>query len=255
MVDIKFYGEEIENLFFMGTGKFGNFDIMKKAIEEANIEVVTVAVRRASYSETNENILDYINAKKIMINTSGARSAEEALFIAKIGRELINTNWVKIEIINDTKYLMPDNQETIKACKLLTENGFNVFPYMYPDLYDARRMVENGAEVLMPLGSPIGTNKGFKTKELVKILLNEMDVKIVIDAGIGKPSHAAEVMEMGCHAVLANTAVSISDNPVKMVKAFSYAVMAGRLAYLAGIPEEKDFAEASSPLFGCIGRD
>ncbi|WP_165148911.1 thiazole synthase [Marinitoga sp. 38H-ov] len=255
MVNINFYSEEINNLFFMGTGKFRDYNIMKKAIEEANIEVVTVAMRRASYSNTNESILDYINVKKIMINTSGARNAEEALLIAKAGKELMNTDWVKIEIINDSKYLMPDNQETIKACKLLTENGFKVFPYMHPDLYDARKMIENGAEVLMPLGSPIGTNKGFTTKELVKILLNEFNVKIIIDAGIGKPSHVAEAMESGCHAVLANTAVSIADDPVKMVKAFSLAAEAGRLAYLSGMPEEKEVAEASSPLFDYIGRD
>ncbi|AEX85304.1 putative enzyme of thiazole biosynthesis [Marinitoga piezophila KA3] len=255
MVDIKFYNEEINNLFFMGTGKFKDYSIMKKAIEEAKIEVVTVAMRRASYGSLNESILDYISAKKIMVNTSGARNAEEALLIAQAGKELMNTDWIKIEIINDSKYLMPDNQETIKACKLLTEKGFKVFPYMCPDLYDARKMIENGAEVLMPLGSPIGTNKGFTTKELVKILLNEFDAKIIIDAGIGKPSHVSEAMEIGCHAVLANTAVSIAEDPVKMVKAFSLAAQAGRLAYLAGIPEEKEVAEASSPLFDYIGRD
>lgn len=254
MEPLKIYGEEISNRFFMGSGKFSTYKQMEKALKFGNIDVITVAMRRASRNGLNESLIDYLGDAKVIVNTSGARTAEEALLIAKAGKELMKSDWIKIEIINDSKYLMPDNQETIKACKLLSKNGFKVFPYMYPDLYDAKKMVENGAEVIMPLGSPIGTNKGFKTKELVKILLNEIDAKIVIDAGIGKPSHAAQAMEFGCDAVLANTAVSIADDPIKMAKAFSLSVEAGRLGYLAGLAEEKDVAQASSPLFDFIRR-
>jgi len=187
-----------------------------------------------------------------MTNTSGARNALEAVRIARLARESGQGNWVKIEVINDSKYLLPDNNETIKATQILADEGFVVLPYMFPDLYAARALVKAGASTVMPLASCIGSNKGLKAKEFIKILINEIDVPIIVDAGIGSPSQAAEAMEMGADAVLANTAVATAFDPPASALAFSKAVSAGRLGFLSQLPQIKGEAQASSPLTGFL---
>ena len=188
----------------------------------------------------------------LMPNTSGARTATEAIRIARIAREAGCGNWVKIEIITDQKYLLPDNFETIKAIEVLAKEGFTVLPYMSPDLMAAKRMADAGAAAIMPLGAPIGTNRGLKTRELIQILISEINLPIIVDAGIGRPSEATEAMEIGAAAVLVNTAIATADDPVLMAEAFGQAVEAGRKAYLAGPGASRRFAEASSPLTGFL---
>lgn len=246
-------GQLINSRFLLGTGKFSSYAIMRDALESSQAHIVTVALRRVDPSQKNENILDYIPGNCIiMTNTSGARNAEEAIRIARLARKMGCGNWIKIEVIPDTKYLLPDNAETIKATEVLAKEGFLVMPYMNPDLMDARRLVNAGAVSVMPLGAPIGTNKGLKTQEIIRILIAEIDVPVIVDAGLGKPSHAAEAMELGADAVLVNTAVAVAEDPVMMAKAFSQAVIAGRLAYLAGPGAVKEEAAASSPLTGFL---
>lgn len=239
----------LENRLFTGSGKYGDKSIIPSVIHESGCQVVTLALRRVNLDEKNENIMDYIpKSCTLLPNTSGARTAEEAVRIARLARASGCGNWIKIEVISDMKYLLPDNEETIKATEILAKEGFVVLPYMNPDLYTARRLVEAGAATVMPLGAPIGTNKGLKTEEMIKILINEIDVPIIVDAGIGKPSDACRAMELGADAVLVNTAIATSDNPAKTAKAFDYAVKAGRMAYLSQLREAQDRAEASSPL-------
>jgi len=246
-------GEKLSNRLFIGTGKFSSYSIMKKALEAAKAQVATVALRRVDAGSKTENIMDYIPQKcKVMINTSGARDAQEAIRIARLAKAAGAGNWIKIEVIRDNKYLLPDNIETLKAVEVLAKEGFVVFPYMSPDLSIARRMVDAGASAIMPLGSPIGSNRGLKTRELIEIMVNEIKLPIIVDAGLGKPSEACECMELGTAAVLVNTAIAVSENPVKMANAFSQAVYAGRLAYLSGIPGTVKTARASSPLTGFL---
>ncbi len=241
------------NRFMLGTGKFKNKADVAASIEASGTEIVTVALRRIDIEHHEENILEYIpQGVTLLTNTSGARNAREAVRIARLAREAGCGNWVKIEVINDSKYLLPDNEETIKATEILVKEGFVVLPYVSPDLYVARALVKAGAATVMPLGSMIGTNKGIKTKELIQVLINEVDIPIVVDAGIGAPSHAAEAMEMGADAVLANTAVATAGNPAALAHAFSLAVKAGRLGYLSNLPHQKDIASASSPLTGFL---
>lgn len=249
-------GKQIRNRLFVGTGKFSSYKLMQQTLEESDIDLVTVALRRVDLQSKTENILDYIpKGCTIMVNTSGARSADEAIRIARLSRANAAANWIKIEVINDNKYLLPDNIETLKATEVLAKEGFVVLPYMSPDLSIARRLAEAGAAAIMPLGSPIGSNRGVKTKELVKIMINELKVPIVVDAGLGKPSEASECMEMGCAAVLVNTAIAISKDPVNIAKAFSFAVYAGRLGFLCGLPSESELANPSSPLTGFLRDD
>ncbi|MBS4024038.1 MAG: thiazole synthase [Clostridia bacterium] len=246
-------GREISNRLFIGTGKFSPNTIIPKVIEKSEAEVITIALRRVDLKGKDENILKYIPKKCLLLpNTSGARTAEEAVKIARIAREAGCGNWVKIEVVSDNKYLLPDNNETVKATEILVKEGFVVLPYMSPDLMVAKQLEAVGAAAVMPLGAPIGTNRGLKTKELVMILINEIKVPIIVDAGIGKPSEAGEAMEMGCAAVLVNTAIATADNPLLMAEAFNLAVQAGRKAYLAGLGGTKLFAEASSPLTGFL---
>ncbi len=246
-------GKKLTNRLFIGTGKFSSYTLMKQALEAAQTEVATVALRRIDAGSKTENILDYIPKGCIMMpNTSGARNASEAVRIARLARAGGAGDWVKIEVIQDSKYLLPDNMETLKATELLTKEGFKVFPYMSPDLSIARRLVDAGAAAVMPLGSPIGSNRGVKTKELVEIMVHEIKIPIIVDAGLGTPSDACECMEMGCAAVLVNTAIAISEDPASTARAFNLAVKAGRLAYLAGIPKESLHARASSPLTGFL---
>lgn len=249
-------GRKLGNRLFIGTGKFSSYSIMKQALVEAKAEVATVALRRVDAGSKTENIMDYIpQGCKVMINTSGARDADEAARIARLAKAAGAGNWIKIEVIRDNKYLLPDNLEALKAVEVLAKEGFVVFPYMSPDLSVARRMVDAGASAIMPLGSPIGTNRGLKTRELIEILVSEIKLPIIVDAGLGRPSEACECMELGCAAVLVNTAIAVSEDPVSMAKAFSQAVCAGRLAYSSGIPLTGKFASASSPLTGFLRED
>lgn len=243
---------EFNSRFILGSGKF-SLDMTRTVVEEGEVEIVTLALRRANVGG-EENILDYIPKNITLLpNTSGARNAEEAVRIARLAREIGCGDFVKIEVIHDSKYLLPDNYETIKATEILAKEGFIVMPYMYPDLNVARSLVNAGASAVMPLGSPIGSNKGLCTKEFVKILVDEIDLPIIIDAGIGRPSQACEAMEMGVDAVMCNTAIATSNNTALMSRAFRDAVRAGRAAYLAGLGRVLQHkAEASSPLTGFL---
>ena len=241
---------EFNSRFILGSGKF-NLELIKSAIENANAEIITMALRRIN-TET-DNILDFIPKNiKILPNTSGARNSDEALRIALIARELSGADMVKIEVIKDSKYLLPDNYETLKAVEKLANEGFIPMPYMYPDLTVARDMKNAGAACIMPLGAPIGTNKGLITKDFIQILIDEIDLPVIVDAGIGRPSQAAQAMEMGAAAVMANTAIATSGDINIMAKAFKLAIEAGRLAYLSKCGATNDFAQASSPLTGFL---
>ena len=245
-------GHEFQSRFILGSGKF-SLEMMKAVIEYGEAEIVTLALRRAN-TGGEENILDYIPKDITLLpNTSGARTAEEALSIARLSRELGCGDFVKVEVIQDSKYLLPDNTETIKATEMLAKEGFIVLPYMYPDLYAARALVNAGAAAVMPLGAPIGSNKGLCTKEFIQILVDEIDLPIIVDAGIGRPSQACEAMEMGVDAVMCNTAIATSNNVAMMASSFKRAIKAGREAYLAGLGRVLDLkAEASSPLTGFL---
>jgi thiazole synthase len=245
-------GQIFQSRFILGSGKF-SLELVKAVIEKGEAEIVTLALRRAN-SGGEENILDYIPKNVTLLpNTSGARNAEEAVRIARLSRELGCGNFVKLEVISDSKYLLPDNHETIRATEILAKEGFIVMPYMYPDLYAARAFVNAGAAAVMPLGAPIGSNKGLCTKDFIKILVDEIDLPIIVDAGIGRPSQACEAMEMGADAVMCNTAIATANDVAIMAKAFKQAIEAGRAAYLAGLGRVLDFrAEASSPLTGFL---
>jgi thiazole synthase len=249
---LKIGGHEFQSRFILGSGKF-SLEMMKAVIQYGEAEIVTLALRRAN-TGGEENILDYIPKDITLLpNTSGARTAEEALRIARLSRELGCGDFVKVEVIQDSKYLLPDNTETIKATEMLAKEGFIVLPYMYPDLYAARALVNAGAAAVMPLGAPIGSNKGLCTKEFIQILVDEIDLPIIVDAGIGRPSQACEAMEMGVDAVMCNTAIATSNNVAMMASSFKRAIKAGREAYLAGLGRVLDLkAEASSPLTGFL---
>ena len=244
-------GHEFNSRFILGSGKY-SLDLIKAAVEQAGAEILTLALRRAN-SGALANILDYVPENVTLLpNTSGARNAEEAVRIARLARELCHTDFVKIEVIKDSKYLLPDNHETLKATEILAKEGFIVMPYMYPDLQSARDMRDAGAACIMPLGAPIGSNKGLCTKDFIQILINEIDLPIIVDAGIGKPSQACEAMEMGAAAIMANTAIASAGNLPLMASAFRDAINAGRKAYLAGCGNVRDTASASSPLTGFL---
>lgn len=244
-------GRKFSSRFILGSGKF-SLNLLKAAINDAGAQIVTLALRRANEGGS-DNILDFIPEDiTILPNTSGARNADEAVRIAKLAREMGCGNFIKVEVIRDSKYLLPDNYETIKASEKLANLGFVVMPYMYPDLNAARDLVSAGAACVMPLGAPIGTNKGLATREFIKILIDEIDLPVIVDAGIGTPAQACEAMQMGCAAVMANTAVATSGDVRAMAKAFALAIEAGRLAYLAGLGEISEAARASSPLSGFL---
>lgn len=246
-------GQSLENRLFVGTGKFPAHGMIADVMKVSGSQVVTVAMRRVDLTSVEDNVLEYIPKEVILLpNTSGARNAEEAVRIARLAKASGCGNWIKIEVISDNKYLLPDNLETLKATEILAKEGFIVLPYMSPDLMMAKNMEAAGAAAVMPLGAPIGTNRGLKTKELVKILIEEIKVPIIVDAGIGRPSEAAEAMEMGAGGVLVNTAIATAINPVLMAEAFGQAVQAGRKAYLSGLGATKQYADASSPLTGFL---
>ncbi len=246
-------GKKFSSRLLTGTGKFSNKELIAPMLESSKSEIITIALRRVDFSMPNENILNYIpKGITLLPNTSGARTAEEAIKIARIARVAGCGNFIKIEIINDMKYLMPDNIETIKATKILADEGFIVLPYMMPDLIAAKKMEEAGAAAIMPLGSAIGSNNGLQTKHIIEMLIENCEKPIIVDAGIGQPSHATEAMEMGAAACLVNTAIACSPDPVQMGRAFALGVEAGRSAYLAKLAEKSRFANASSPLTGFL---
>ena len=245
-------GHEFDSRFILGSGKY-SLNLIEAAVKYAGAQIITLAVRRANTKE-HENILDYIPDNVTLLpNTSGARNADEAVRIARIARELGCGNFVKIEIMKDSKYLLPDNYETVKATEILAKEGFVVLPYMYPDLNCARDLVNAGAAAVMPLASPIGSNKGLATKEFIQILIDEIDLPVIVDAGIGKPSQACEAMEMGAAAIMANTALATAGDLPLMAKAFKDAIIAGRNAYKAGLGRVLTRgAAASDPLTGFL---
>ncbi len=245
-------GHKFHSRFILGSGKY-SLKLIEAAVKDAGAEIVTLAVRRAN-TQDKENILDYIPKQVTLLpNTSGARNAEEAVRIAKLARAMGCGDFVKIEIMRDSKYLLPDNSETIKATEILAKEGFVVLPYMYPDLNVARDLVGAGAAAVMPLAAPIGSNKGLAAKEFIQILIDEIDLPIIVDAGIGAPSQACEAMEMGAAAIMANTALATAGNLPLMAAAFKEAIAAGRKAYLSGLGRVLvRGAEASDPLTGFL---
>jgi thiazole synthase len=252
-MEFKIGGKTLNSRFFIGSGKLPTYAILPEMIEKSGVEVITVAVRRINPEAQHENILDYIPGHcVIMVNTSGATTAAEAVKIARIGRELTGSDWIKIEVETDAKYLLPDNEETLKAAEILVAEGFQVFPYISPDLVMAKKLERAGVAAVMPLAAPIGTNKGITCAALLRPIIREITIPVIIDAGIGRPSHAAEAMELGADAVLANTAIATARNPVLMAMAMAKAVEAGRMAYEMGLLAEKEYAEASSPLTGFL---
>jgi thiazole synthase len=235
---------------FTGTGKFSCSQLMEEALLASGSELVTVALKRVDVNSDSDDILKHLSHSQfnLLPNTSGVRNAKEAVFAAQMAREALETNWLKLEIHPDPKYLLPDAIETLKAAEELVKLGFIVLPYIHADPVLCKRLEEVGTAAVMPLGSAIGSNKGLRTRDFLEIIIEQSKIPVVIDAGIGAPSHAAEAMEMGADAVLVNTAIAVSENPVQMAKAFKMAVEAGRMAYEAKLAKPKNFAEASSPL-------
>ena len=243
-------GREFSSRLFIGTGKFSSNHTMAEAIKASGTEMVTVAMKRIDMDNANDDMLVHINRNTIQLlpNTSGVRNAKEAVLAAQLSREAFGTNFIKLEIHPDPKYLLPDPIETLKATEELSKMGFIVLPYIQADPVLCKRLEEAGASTVMPLGAPIGTNKGLRTRDLLEIIIEQSTVPVVVDAGIGAPSHAPEAMELGADAVLVNTAIAVAGNPVAMAEAFKLATIAGRTAYEAGLGRQAKHAEASSPL-------
>lgn len=243
-------GKEFHSRLFLGTGKFGSPKQMEDAVLASGSEMVTVALKRLDLETNTDVLLTHLQHAHINLlpNTSGARNAKEAIFAAQLAREALETNWLKLEIHPDSRYLMPDPVETLKACEELAKLGFVVLPYIHADPVLCKRLEDAGTAAVMPLGSPIGSNKGLKTIDFLEIIIEQSNVPVIIDAGIGSPSDAARAMEIGADAVLVNTAIAVAGNPVEMARAFRLAVEAGRIAYEARLAITKRTAEASSPL-------
>lgn len=243
-------GKEFRSRLFLGTGKFGTPQTMLEAVVASETELVTMALKRIDLKEQSDNILAYLRKTNVNLlpNTSGVRTAKEAVFAAQAAREALETNWIKLEIHPDPRYLMPDAIETLKATEELVKLGFIVLPYIHADPVLCKRLEEVGTQAVMPLGAPIGSNKGLATKEFLRIIIEQSKVPVIVDAGIGAPSHAAQAMELGADAVLVNTAIAIAQNPVQMAEAFKLAVFAGRMALEAKLAQPSDIAEASSPI-------
>lgn len=246
---LKIADKEFHSRLFTGTGKFSNPDLMQQALRASESQLTTVALKRVEVKNENDPILSYIDKSiGLLPNTSGVRNAKEAVFAAELAREALETNWVKVEIHPDPRYLLPDAIETLKAVEELVKLGFVVMPYIHADPVLCKRLEEVGAQCVMPLGAPIGSNKGLKTLDFLEIIIEQSNVPVIVDAGIGSPSHAAHAMEIGADAVLVNTAIAVSENPVAMATAFRMAVEAGRMAYNAKLAPVRKQAEASSPL-------
>jgi len=247
---LKIGDKEFSSRLFTGTGKFSSSLVMEEALVASESELVTVALKRVDVTNESDDVLNHLTHSRINLlpNTSGVRDAKEAIFAAQLAREALETNWVKLEIHPDPKYLLPDPIETLKAAEELVKLGFVVMPYIHADPVLCKRLEEVGVQCVMPLGAPIGSNKGLKTLEFLEIIIDQSNVPVIVDAGIGSPSHAAYAMEIGADAVLVNTAIAVSQNPVAMANAFRLAVKAGRMAYQAKLAPVKQHAEASSPL-------
>jgi thiazole synthase len=251
---LKIADREFTSRLLIGTGKFASSEIMAAAIEESGTEIVTVALRRVDIENENDDMLAAIDRDKYLLlpNTSGARNAVEAVRLANLARAATGINWLKLEVTPDPYYLLPDGTETLKAAELLVAEGFVVLPYINADPILAKKLQDIGTATVMPLGSPIGSSQGLKTKAAIEIIINQATVPVVVDAGLGMPSHAAEAMEMGADAVLINTAIATAADPVVMASAFKKAALAGREAYLAGPAAQTKTARASSPLTGFL---
>ena len=245
---------EFQSRLFLGTGKFGSTKLMEQAVLASDSELVTVALKRIDLETDTDALLTHLNHSHINLlpNTSGARNAKEAVFAAQLSREALETNWLKLEIHPDPKYLMPDPIETLKATEELVKLGFIVLPYIHADPVLCKRLEEVGTAAVMPLGSPIGTNKGLRTIDFLEIIIEQSKVPVIVDAGIGAPSDAAKAMELGADAVLVNTAIAVAGNPAEMAKAFKIAVEAGRMGYKAKLGGIKNNASASSPLISFL---
>jgi thiazole synthase len=251
-------GRQFGSRLFLGTGKFSSNETMRDALAASGTQIVTVALRRADLTGKHDpyaNILEFIDPEKYLIlpNTSGAMNAEEAVRLARLAAAAGLPKWVKLEIHPDPTYLLPDPIETLKAAEILVKEGFTVLPYINADPVLAKRLQEAGTATVMPLGAPIGSNRGIATRDQIRIIIEQAIVPVVVDAGIGAPSHAAEAMELGADAVLVNTAIAIASDPSRMAIAFKMAVEAGREAYELGLPDVLDHASATSPLTGFLG--
>ncbi len=247
---LKIADKTFKSRLFVGTGKFNSNATMQDAVLASESELVTVALRRVDARNSQDDLLAHLDHPQINLlpNTSGVRNAQEAVFAAQLAREALGTNWLKLEIHPDPKYLLPDGEETLKAAEELVKLGFVVLPYVQADPVLCKKLEEVGTAAVMPLGSPIGSNKGLQTRDFLRIIIEQSNVPVVVDAGIGAPSHAAEALEMGADAVLVNTAIAVSPDPVAMGKAFKMAVESGRMAFEAELGERSDVAQASSPL-------
>lgn len=247
-------GRSFNSRLLMGTGKFSSSDVMKKSIEASGAEVVTVALRRVELSNPEDSILSAIDRSRYLLlpNTSGARDADEAVRLARLARAAGCEPWIKLEVTPDPHYLLPDPIETLKAAEILVKDGFIVLPYINADPILAKRLEDLGVATVMPLGSPIGSNRGIRTRDSIEIIIEKANIPVVVDAGLGAPSHVAEAMEMGADAVLVNTAIAVATDPEAMASAFKKGVEAGREAFLAGLGRTLKTAEASSPLTGFL---
>jgi len=250
MKGLKIADKTFNSRLFTGTGKFSSSSLMEQALLASGSELVTVALRRVDVENQKDDILSHLNHEQFSLlpNTSGVRNAKEAIFAAQLAQEALETNWLKLEIHPDPKYLMPDPIETLKAAEELVKMGFIVLPYVHADPVLCKRLEGVGTAAVMPLGSTIGSNKGLKTSDFLEIIIDQSNVPVVVDAGIGAPSHAALAMEMGADAVLVNTAIAVAGDPIEMGRAFKLAVEAGRMAYEAKLGNQSNVAEASSPL-------
>ena len=246
---------EFKSRLFVGTGKYPSGKVMQEALSASGSEMVTVALRRVDFDSPKDDILSYIDRERYLLlpNTSGAKDAEQAVRLARLARAAGCGDWVKLEVTPEPRYLLPDGAETLKATEILAREGFIVLPYMNADPVLAKRLEEAGAAAVMPLGAPIGTNRGLTTREQLAIIIEQASLPVVVDAGIGAPSHAAEAIEMGADAVLVNTAIAIATNPAQMAEAFKLAVLSAELARKAGLVGKRKFAHASSPLTGFLG--
>ena len=243
-------GREFTSRLFVGTGKFRSNTLMSEAIEASGTQMVTVAMKRIDMDNRDDDMLRHVVREGIQLlpNTSGVRDADEATLAAELAREAFGTDFIKLEIHPDPKYLLPDPVETLRATEVLASRGFVVLPYIQADPVLCKRLEDAGSAAVMPLAAPIGSNKGLVTRELLKIIISQSRVPVVVDAGLGAPSHAAEAMELGADAVLVNTAIAVAGDPVRMARAFAMATVAGREAFEAGLGAVSDTAEASSPL-------
>ncbi|MEI6416599.1 MAG: thiazole synthase [Verrucomicrobiota bacterium] len=247
-------GKEFSSRLFLGTGKFGSNEMMKNSIIASGTEMVTVALRRVDVRNEEDELLQHISFDTINLlpNTSGVRNAKEAILAAQLSREALQTNWLKLEIHPDPRYLLPDPVETLKAAEELVKLGFIVLPYINADPVLAKRLQDAGAATVMPLGAPIGSNRGIETRAMIEIIIAQATVPVVVDAGLGAPSHVAEAIEMGADAVLVNTAIAAATDPVRMARAFRMAVESASEAVAAGLPGKADHAVATSPLTGFL---